>query len=108
MIKAVLSLCLGLWLVVGLAGNARAEQVHLTGAAVIPVAEGELGGMDEIFRMDAPRLVFLGAGIVVGAVVISPALGVNELLGVVVGVVASEFLYRTTYLASERSSYWIF
>lgn len=103
MMKMVLGLCLSLWLVFGLAGNARAVPahlggpVHLTDGAVIPAAEGSLAGMDEVFRMEPPRLLFLGAGIVAGAVIISPGLGVSELFGVVLGIIGSEFLYRTTY-----------
>ncbi len=108
MINLFLSVFLSLSLVIGLAGSARAAPMqvaapaHLSGGAIIPVAESAIGGMDEIFHMEAPRLLFLGAGIVVGALVISPALGINDLLGVVLGVIGSEFLYQTTY----RSSHW--
>ncbi len=103
MIKMVLGLCLSLWLVFGLAGHALAvpahfgAPVHLADSAVIPAAEGPLAGMDEVFHMEPPRLLFLGAGIVAGAVIVAPSLGVSELFGVVLGIIGSEFLYQTTY-----------
>jgi hypothetical protein len=107
MIRAVLRLFPGLLLVFGLAGGAQAAPGHLgapghfADGAVIHVADSPIGDMDEIFHMEAPRLLFLGAGIVVGALVISPGLGLNELLGVVLGVIGSEFVYQTTYKSSR-------
>ncbi len=107
MIKAFLSLIFSLSLVFALAGSARAAPMHmaapayLTGSAVIPVADSPIAGMNEIFHMEPPRLLFLGAGIVAGALVISPALGLNELFGVVLGIIGSEFLYQTTYKSSR-------
>ncbi len=112
MIKAVLSACLSLWLVLAGGGNALAAPGHLTvpahrgGGAVITVADSALGGMDEIFHMDPPRLLFLGVGIVAGAALISPSLGISELFGVVLGIIGSEFLYHTTYVPSR--SYYLF
>ena len=112
MVQALLRFCLGLSLVAGLAGSVQGAPlrplapVHLPDTAVIQAEDTALGGMNEIFHMDAPRLVFLGAGIVTGAVLIAPGLGVNELLGVVLGVIGSEFLYHTVYEPSFRSSHW--
>ena len=112
MIHSFLRVCLSLLLVFGLAGGVRAAPVHpgvpahLTEGAVIRVADSPLAGMNEVFHMEAPRLLFLGAGIVAGAVVISPSLGLSELFGVAVGIVGSQFLYETIYLPNFRSSHW--
>ena len=108
MFRAVLSLCLSLFLVLAVAGSARAAPGqlvapgHLAGGAVIPVADASLGGIDEVFKMEPPHLLFLGGGIVAGLLLISPGLGVGDLFGVVLGVIGSEFLYQTSY----RSSRW--
>ena len=112
MINAVLSLFLSLCLVLGLAGSARAAPghlgapAHLTGSAVIPVAETPIEGMNEIFHMEPPRLLFLGGGILSGLLLISPTLEVGELFGVILGVIGSEYLYQTLYKGNERTSHW--
>jgi type IV secretory pathway TrbD component len=113
MIKAVLRLCLTLWLVCGLASSARAAPVHLAapaslaGSGVIPAAEETpIEGMNEIFHMEPPRLLFLGGGILAGVLFISPTLEVGELFGVVLGVIGSEYLYQTLYKTPEKSSHW--
>ncbi len=114
MINAVLSLFLSLSLVFGLAGSARAAPVHLaapahmTGSAVIQVAETPMEGMNEIFHMEPPRLLFLGGGILAGLILISPTLEVGELFGVVLGVIGSEYLYQTLYKGPESSSHWFY
>lgn len=112
MIDVVSRLCLSLWLVFGLAGSARAAPVHvalpahLTAGAVIPVAESPLEGVNEILHMEPPRLLFLGAGIIAGAVIISPNLGVSELFGVILGVIGSEYVYQTIYEPAFKPSHW--
>ena len=113
MIKAIMSLCLGLWLVAGVAGDARATSVplvvpaHLSGSAVIPAAaEAPIPGLNEISHMEPPHLLFLGGGILAGLLFISPSLGIGELFSVALGVIGSEFLYQTVYKAAERSSRW--
>jgi hypothetical protein len=112
MIHALLRFCLSLSLVVGLAGSVRAAPghlvapPHLTDSAVIHAADSEVEGLNEVFRMDPPRLAFLAAGIVAGAVLIAPALGVNDILGVVLGIVSSEFLYHTVYEPKFGPSHW--
>ncbi len=112
MIKVVLSFCLSLSLVFGLAGSAQAAPGqlsaprHLTSGAVIPVAEAPIEGMSEIFHMEPPRLLFLGGGILSGLLVVSPGLEIGELFGVVLGVIGAEYLYQTFYKGNERSSRW--
>lgn len=111
MIKAISSLCLSLLLVIGLAGGVRAAPLHpvvprhLTDGAVVQVADSPLAGMNEVFHMDPPHLLFLGAGIVAGAIIVSPNLAVSELFGVAIGIVGSEFLYQTVYRPSWRPSH---
>ncbi len=111
MVKTVSSLCLCLPLVFGLAGGARAApaplpvSAQLTGSGIVQVAETPIEGMNEIFHMEPPRLLFLGGGILSGLLVISPGLEIGELFGVVLGVIGSEFLYQTTY-EPPHSSHW--
>jgi hypothetical protein len=54
--------------------------------------------ISEILHMDTANLVMLGTGVVVGALVIGPYLGVSELLGVGIGVLAGEALYQSHLL----------
>lgn len=109
MIRTILRVCLGLWLAVGLAGSARALPAHSVGPvhptrAVVTVQDSPVEGLNEIFRMDPPRLAYLGAGIVAGALFVAPGLGVNEVLGVVLGIIGGEFLYHTTW--EPRHASW--
>ncbi len=103
MIHAALRLCLGLFLVFGLAGSVQAAPVHLAapvhqaGGGFIAVDESPIGGLNDIFNMEPPHLLFLGAGIIAGAALIAPGLAVNDLLGVAIGVIGSEYLYQTFY-----------
>lgn len=107
MTKSLFSLFLGLFLVLGPVGGARAAMVHpaapvhLVTAPVIAVADAALGGMNEVFKMEPPHLLFLGGGILSGLLLISPGLGIGDLFGVALGVIGSEFLYRTTYNRSR-------
>ena len=112
MTNALLSLCLSLCLVLGLTGSVRAAPghlvapAHLAGSAVIQVAEGPLAGVDEIVHLEPSHLVFLGVGIIAGAMFIAPNLAVGELFGVALGIVGSEFLYQTVYQPAFGSSRW--
>ena len=110
MIKAVLSLFLGLALLFGLDGSARAASmqlaapIHLSGGAVVQVADTPPAeATSEGIRIDPSRLLFFGAGILTGLVYISPGLEVSELFGVVLGVVGAEYLYQTVYKKAEGS-----
>lgn len=110
--KVALSLFLSLCLVSGLAGSAGAAPLHsgasvpFAGGLVIPVAETPVEGMNEIFHMEPPRLLFLGGGILAGLLLISPSLEVGELFGVLLGVIGSEYLYQTFYKTPEQSFHW--
>ena len=103
MTKTILGLCFGLMLFLGLQGKAMAEPIHLSGGELILAAESPLEGVNEIFHMEPPRLLFLAAGIVGGALFIAPSLGLNEFLSVILGVITSEYLYRTVY---RPHSFW--
>lgn len=106
MFKTLLGVFLSFWLVVGLSVGARAAPmylggpVHLPGSAVTPVASVTIEGGDEFLHFDAPRLLFLGAGVVGGVLLLSPAFGIGDLLGAVAGVVGAEVLYHGVYKKS--------
>ena len=108
--KLVLSLCLCLGLMVGLGNSARAASVQLTAtpqqptSAVVRVADAPPPeAASDAFRIDPPRLLFFGAGLLTGLAYISPALEVSEIFGAVLGVVGAEYLYQTIYKKAESS-----
>ena len=115
MIKTLGLVVVSLWLVLGVAGaepvlagagpSAEGPAAESAEGQVILVAGGPFEGVDAIVNLEPPHLVALGLGIVGGATVISPTLGVGELIGVGLGVIAAEYLYRTFY-EKRRFIFW--
>jgi hypothetical protein len=75
----------------------------------IVLAADAVGGvsMNEILRMEPGHLLALGAGVIGGAALISPYLGIGELIGVAIGVIASEFTYRSGLWPFKKSANWL-
>lgn len=103
--KAFMVVLVGVSLILGSIGSAGA-QTSKSGETtlVLAAAESPLEGVNEIIHMESSHLLFLGAGLVGGALYIGPQLGLSELLGVALGVIASEWLYRAVY--KPRFSFW--
>lgn len=60
--------------------------------------------MHEITKLESGHLFMLGTGVLVGATLIAPSLKIGELMGVLIGAVASELTYRSV----RNSNYWPF
>lgn len=60
-----------------------------------------LDNVEKIAGMEPSRLLVLGLGIVSGATLIAPTLGMSELVGVALGAIAAEYIYRT-YIDDSR------
>lgn len=69
------------------------------------VADTPLDDVEKISRMEPQRLLFVGVGVVAGAAFLAPSLGMSELLGVAIGVIAAEYVYRT-FFGPPRSWWW--
>jgi len=76
------------------------------GGQVILAAGGPFEGMEAVVSLEPPHLLALGLGIVGGATVISPALGVGEVIGVGLGVLGAEYLYRTYFERRGLFNLW--
>jgi len=57
----------------------------------------------ELIHMEPGHLAALGIGVVAGAAVIGPYLGIGELIGVGIGVIGSELVYRSTLWPFHKS-----
>lgn len=110
MFKSLFVVCLAVLFVLGLNNGARAAPfhfaapAHLTGLAITPAASLSFDTGDDFTHFDTPRLVLLGVGIVAGAVLLPPVLGINNLLGGVLGAIGGEILYHGGYRISEIGS----
>jgi hypothetical protein len=60
----------------------------------IKVAEGAPFSITEILHLTPAHLVALGAGIVAGATVIGPYLGVGDLTGIAIGLIVGTLAYQ--------------
>ncbi len=60
----------------------------------------------EILHLETDHLLALGAGVLVGATVISPYLEISELTGVVIGLIAGDLLYRSGLWPFEQHHGW--
>jgi hypothetical protein len=69
-----------------------------------PSFADDLLSMDKLSEMETSHLVILGTGVVVGAAVLGPSLGIGELVGALVGVAGGEVIYRTF----RHTEYWPF
>ena len=83
---------IGLMLLFGACGPLRAQSAA---APPAPASEEAAPLLPDVSRID-PRLVFLGAGVLVGLVIASPGLELGEVLGIALGVVGSQYLYYAT------------
>lgn len=73
-------------------GNAAPEP----SVPVILAASGDAGmPLGEILTLESRHLLTLGMGVVVGATVIGPVLGTSELIGVGLGLIAGEIVFRS-------------
>lgn len=65
--------------------------------APIILAAGSGVGMplDDILTLESKHLMALGVGLVAGAALIGPYLGVGELVGIAIGVIGGEIVYRS-------------
>ena len=110
MFKSLLVVCLAVLFVLGLNNSARAAPfhfaapAHLTGLAITPAASLSLDTGDDFTHFSTPRLVLLGVGIVAGVLLLPPVLGINELVGGVIGAIGGEVLYHGGYRISEIGS----
>lgn len=63
---------------------------------IVVAAATEAGvPLSEILTLESKQLMMLGVGVVAGATVIGPLLGTSEVIGVAVGVIAGEIVYRS-------------
>ncbi len=60
----------------------------------------------EILHMETDHLLALGAGVLIGATVISPYLEISELTGVVIGVIGGDLLYRSGIWPFQEHHGW--
>lgn len=63
--------------------------------------------LNQILEMEPGHLLALGGGVVAGAVVVGPYLGVSEIVGVVIGVIGGEILYRSRYWPLDKPRGWL-
>ena len=110
MFKSLFVVCLAVLFVLGLNTSVRAAPfhvaapAHLTSLAITPAASLSFDTGDDLTHFSTPRLVMLGVGIVAGVLVLPPVLGINNLLGGVLGAIGGEILYHGGYRISEIGS----
>jgi hypothetical protein len=74
--------------------GAYVGDLEIASGKIVSTAGGELP-VAEILHMETNHLVALGAGVLLGATVVSPYLEIGELTGVVLGVIAGDLIFRT-------------
>lgn len=63
--------------------------------------------LNQILEMEPGHLLALGGGVIAGAAVVGPYLGVSELVGVVIGVIGGELFYRSAYWPLRKPGGWL-
>lgn len=95
---------------VAIAGDAGGATVAVAdpsagGEVVLAAADGGVP-INQILELEPSHLVALGTGVVAGAVLIGPTLGVSELVGVFIGLIGGELMYRSEYWPFEKNEGW--
>jgi len=78
----------------------------LPGVILAADLEGPLP-LGEILQLDTNHLLVLGTGVLVGATVIGPYLGISELVAIGVGGIAGEIVYRSGLWLFEKPRGWL-
>ena len=84
----------------------------LIGLALLWASPAIAGGPEpalpvgEILHLETDHLLALGVGVLAGATVISPYLGISELTGVAVGVIGGDLLYRSPLWPFQKTHDW--
>ncbi|CAK0753458.1 putative Glycine zipper domain-containing protein [Azospirillaceae bacterium] len=110
MMKVVFSVALGLMMLCSAPVLAAGgDEGPTTISSQIVLAAGAEAGLPvgEILRLEPVHLLALGTGVLVGAVVVGPYLGISELIGVAIGVIASELTYRSGMWPFQKSNNWL-
>lgn len=77
------------------------------GPRVIMVSELEgLSSVTGLLDLEPNHLLALGAGVLLGAAVIGPVMGISELFGVVMGVIGADVFYRSDLWPLPKSRWW--
>ena len=77
------------------------------GPRVIMVSEIEgLSSISGLLDLEPNHLLALGAGVLVGAAVIGPYVGISELFGVIMGVIGADVFYRSDLWPFQKSRWW--
>ena len=94
--KVVFSLTFGLALLWSTSTFAADTQRSLPDPGQIVLVADSEGGLpvDAILHLEPGHLVALGVGLVFGAAVIGPFLGIGEVVGVAAGVIGGELAWR--------------
>jgi hypothetical protein len=107
--KVVFSLTFGLALLWSTSTFAADTQRSLPDPGQIVLVADSEGGLpvDAILHLEPGHLVALGVGLVFGAAVIGPFLGIGEVVGVAAGVIGGELAYRSGLLPFQKTRGWL-
>lgn len=104
MMNTIFSLVFGMALLWSASASATGVEQPAPISPPIMLASSD-GGLPvgEILHMEPAHLLTLGVGVVLGATLFGPYLGVSELLGVGIGAISSELVYRSPLWPFHKS-----